>query len=114
MPRAKVANGSGSSSRMRPALSEENRENQLVSLAMDLAEKQLQEGTASSQVITHFLKAGTAKYEYELEKLRRENQLLEAKTEALQSSKNIEELYGNAIKAMRDYGGYGGDEDYEY
>ena len=62
----------------RPALSPDARENQLISLAVDLAEKQLREGTASSQVITHFLKQSTAKAELEKEKLRKENLLLVA------------------------------------
>lgn len=104
---------SGSTPR-RPALSPEARENQMISLAVDLAERQLQEGTASSQVITHFLKLGTTKAELEKEKLERENELLRAKTESLQSAQRIEELYENAIKAMQRYGGHGGDEEHEY
>ena len=97
----------------RKALSPEARENQLISLAVNLAEQQLREGTASSQVITHYLKAASVKNQLEIERLREENQLLRAKTEALQSQKNIEELYANAIKAMQRYGGRGdSDEDY--
>lgn len=84
----------------------EARENQLISLAVDLAEKQLQEGTASSQVITHYLKLGSTKERLEKEKLEEENKLLRARTEALQSSKKIEELYENAISAMRRYSGH--------
>lgn len=95
----------------RPALTPESRENQLISLAVDLAEKQLQEGTASSQVITHFLKLGTTMAQLEREKLAKENKLLEAKTDALESSKNMVEMYENAIKAMQCYKGYGGPED---
>ena len=98
---------------IRPALSPEARENQMISLAVDLAEKQLQEGTASSQVITHFLKLGTTKAQLEKEKLAKENALLTAKTESLQSERRIEELYTNAINAMRRYGGHGGEEDYD-
>lgn len=94
---------SGSSKKRRPALTPEARENQLVSLAVDLAEKQLLEGTASSQVITHFLKIGSTKAQIELEKLKQENKLLEAKTESIQSAQRIEELYANAIKAMKEY-----------
>lgn len=103
---------SSSSKKIRPAITPEARENQLVSLAMDLAEQQLRDGTASSQVIAHFLKQGTEKAKYEIERLQQENRLLQAKTEALQSAKNIEELYGEAIKAMRNYGGYGDPDDY--
>lgn len=86
-----------------PATSPEARENQMIALAIDLAEKQLSEGTASSQVITHFLKLGTTKENLEKEKLQRENELLKAKTESLQSQKRVEELYEEAIKAIRSY-----------
>lgn len=96
----------------RPAISPEARENQMISLAVDLAEHQLRAGTASSQVITHYLKLGTTKYELEKEKLRKENNVLEAKAKSLASAEEIKELYDNAIKAMRNYGGYGDDEEY--
>lgn len=89
-----------------PGKTLESRENQLISLAVDLAEKQLSKGTASSQVITHYLKLGSTKERLEKEKLIQENQLLKAKTEALQSQKRIEELYSEAIKAMRTYNGH--------
>lgn len=98
-----------SSSKRRPALTPEARENQMISLAVDLAEKQLLEGTASSQVITHFLKLGSTKAQIELEKAKRETELLTAKTESLQSMKRIEELYSEALTAMRTYGGHGGE-----
>lgn len=97
--------------RVRPALTPESRENQLIALSVDLAEKQLREGTASSQVITHFLKLGSTKNQLELEKIRHENALLEAKTQSLQSAKRVEELYENALNAMRDYSGHGGQDD---
>ena len=104
-----------SSKKMRPALTPEARENQLISLAVDLAEKQLIEGTASSQVITHFLKLGTTKAELEKEKLRNETKLMKAKTENLESSKNMEAMYKEAIDAMRCYSGQGRvDEEDEY
>ena len=88
-----------------PALTQEARENEMISLAIDLAEKQLAEGTASSSVIVHYLKLGTTKEKLEKEKLRQENELLKAKTEALQSAKRVEELYSDALKAMRMYSG---------
>ena len=97
--------------KIRPAISPDARENQLVSLAIDLAEKQLIEGTASSQVITHYLKLGTQKERLEREKLEKENELLRAKTEALKSAQRVEELYANALNAMRAYSGYGSVED---
>lgn len=94
----------------RPALTPEGRENQLVALAINLAEEQLRNGTASSQVITHYLKLGSTKERLEREKLERENELLRAKAEALQSQKRIEELYADALIAMKDYGGRNDDE----
>lgn len=108
------AKADGETSSRRPALTPEARENQMISLAVGLAERQLREGTASSQVITHFLKLGTTKAELEKEKLERENELLRAKTESLQSAQRIEELYENAIKAMQRYGGQSGGEDDDY
>lgn len=89
----------------RPALTPEARENQLVSLAIDLAEKQLREGTASSQVITHYLKLGSSKEKLEKEILSKQKELITAKTEALQSAKRVEELYANALEAMKGYSG---------
>ena len=107
---AKVKNSS-SSRQIRPALTPEARENQLISLAVDLAEKQLQEGTASSQVITHYLKLGSTKERIEKEILEKQKELITAKTESLQSTKRIEELYKNAISAMRRYSGQAGEQD---
>ena len=88
-----------------PAATPEERENQLISLAFDRAEQQLRDGTASSQVITHFLNLGTVKAEYEVEKLKKENALLEAKTSAIESAENVEKLYADAITAMKKYRG---------
>ena len=96
----------GTSRRMRPAMTPEARENQLISLAVDLAERQLLEGTASSQVITHYLKLGTQKEKIEREILEKQKELIEAKTQNLQSAQRIEELYTNAPNAMRSYGGH--------
>lgn len=93
------------SPRQIPARSPEARENQMIALAVDLAEKQLIEGTASAQVITHYLKLGTLKEQLEREKLEKENELLKAKTEAIQSAQRVEELYSNALEAMRRYSG---------
>lgn len=106
--------------RIRPAMTPEARENQLIALAVDLAEKQLIEGTASSQVITHYLKLGTTKEKIEREILEKQKDLIVAKTENLQSAKRIEELYTNALKAMQTYSGslnineqFEEDEDYD-
>lgn len=103
----RMSSQSRSEDRIRPALTPESRENQLIALSVDLAEKQLREGTASSQVITHFLKLGSTKNQLELEKIRHENALLEAKTQSIQSAKRVEELYENALNAMKDYSGHG-------
>lgn len=93
-----------------PASTPEEREQQVISLAYDLAEQQIRNGTASSQVITHFLKRGSIQAELELEKLKKENALLEAKTEAIESAQRIEALYANAIEAMKKYRGNTEDE----
>ncbi len=94
-----------------PATTPEARENQLISLAIDLAEKQLFKGTASSQVITHYLKLGSTKEKLEKEILEKKKELMDAQTEAIHSGKRVEELYSNALKAMRTYSGQGGPRD---
>lgn len=91
--------------KIRPAFTPESRENQLISLAVDLAEKKLLDGTAPAQVITHYLKLGSTKEKIEKEILERQKDLITAKTEAIKSSKKMEELYQEAIHAMRRYSG---------
>ena len=91
--------------KLRPAITDEGRENQMIALATNLVEKRLRNGTASSQETVHFLKLGSQKAKLELEKLKRENELLIAKTEALQSAKRSEELFAQAIKAFGTYTG---------
>ena len=108
-----VTNSSKPKRKIRPATTPEGREAQMIALAVDLAEQQLIDGTASSQVITHFLKLGTTKAELEKEKLKRENKVLEAKAKAYQSGEEIKTLYDNAIKAMRDYAGQGDQDEYD-
>ena len=99
--------------RRAPATTPEARENQLISLAVDLAERQLSEGTASSQVITHYLKLGSTKERIEKEILEKQKELIQAKTESIQSAKKVEELYTNALNAMRSYSGQINNDDYE-
>ena len=99
--------------KLRPALTPEARENQLISLATDLVEQRLLDGTASAQEVTHFLKLGTMKERLEREKLEEENKLLRAKTASIESNKRIEELYAEAISAMKRYSGQV-EEDYDY
>ena len=112
MARVKKSDSSGQSKKIRPALTPEARENQLISLAVDLAEQQLRDGTASSQVITHYLKLGTTRERLEKELLEREVELKKAKTESIQSAERIEKLYSEAITAMRNYGGRGDPDEY--
>lgn len=111
MPKGKVVKSPNAARRMRPALSPEVRENQLVSLAIDLAEKQLAEGTASSQVITHYLKLGSTKERIEKEILEKQKDLIDAKTKALQSTQVVEKLYTDAIAAFRKYNGQSSQDD---
>ena len=91
-----------------PATTPEARENQLIALAVELAEQQLSEGTASSQVISHYLKLASSKERLEKERLTHEVELLKAKTEAIHSAKRVEELYKEALNAMKAYSGQGG------
>lgn len=86
-----------------PTLTPAGREARMIAYAMDLAEQQLRDGTASSQVITHFLKLGTENAKLELERLRNENALIQAKAEEIKSKKESKELYAEALKAMSRY-----------
>lgn len=110
MPSAKNT-GRSDSKRSRPATSPEAKESQMISLAIDLAEKQLREGTASAQVITHYLKLGTTKERLEREILQKQKELITAKTEAMESAKLSEKLYAEAIAAMSLYKGESHDEE---
>lgn len=97
-----------------PATTPEGREQQLIALAVELTERQLRDGTASAQVITHYLRLGSTREKLEQERLMRENKLLEAKAKNMESAANMERLYEAAINAMRTYSGneplyYGGD-----
>ena len=99
---------------MRPALTPEAREKQLIAAAYDLAEKKILDGTANSQIICHFLKMGSERAKLEAAKLESENVMLRSKAEAYDSAKSQEEMYANAIAAMRDYSGRGDDDDEDY
>jgi hypothetical protein len=88
-----------------PGTTPEARENQLIAAAVDLAEKQILNGTATSQVISHYLKLGSSREKLEQQRLRQENELLAAKAEMLASQKRVEELYSQALSAMRSYSG---------
>jgi hypothetical protein len=77
----------------------------MIALAVDLAEKQLLDGSATSQVITHYLKLASPRERLEQEKLARENELLAAKVKALESEKRLEDLFNSAMSAFRGYSG---------
>lgn len=92
MKKIHAESNSSTTKRIRPALTPEARQNQLISLAIDLVEKRLIEGTASSQETTHFLKLASTKAHLEEQILEKQKDLIEAKTKSLQSTERIEEL----------------------
>lgn len=98
----------------RPATTPEAREGQLVALATNLAEKQLRDGTASAQVITHYLRHGSIREKLEQQRLENENRLTQAKIEQIQSQARVEELYKSALSAMKSYGGHENDDEDDY
>lgn len=100
-----------SRARRPPATTPESRENQLISMAVDLAERQLADGTASSQVISHFLKRSSAKEKIEQDILKAELELIQAKTKAIKDAKDMKEMYTTALNAMKTYSGNGDDYD---
>lgn len=97
--------------RGRPASTPEEREQQLIAAAVNLAEKQLRDGTASAQVTTHYLKMGSSREKLEQERLANENELLKARVKNLESASNMEALYVEAISMMRIYTGQVSEED---
>ena len=114
MAKVKKTTTQSSIKKIRPALTPEARENQLISLAVDLVEQRLLDGTASSQETTHFLKLGSTKNKLEIEKLKAENEYIRAKSELAKSQKNSEEMFKKAIEAMKSYSGHGDDMDGDY
>lgn len=88
-----------------PATTPEGREQQLIALAMEATEKRIRDGTASAQELVHFLKAGSPTAKLERQILEKQRELLVAKTSAIESQKRVEELYSNALSAMRAYSG---------
>lgn len=112
MGKTKVVSSSRTTRRMRPALTPEARENQMISLAMDRAEERLMNGTASSQEIVHFLKLGSTRERLEKEKIALENELVKAKTEAVASAKDMKEMYDQAMASFRKYSGQEDEDEY--
>lgn len=113
MAKVKSTTSKDTTKKMRPALTPEARENRAISLAMDLVEQRLINGTASSQETTHFLKLGSTKNKLELEKLKAETELVCAKAKLAESQRNNEEMFKNAIAAMKRYSGNRDEEDDE-
>lgn len=108
----RIGNQNKSVKTIRPALTPEADEQQMISLAVDLAKEQLLNKTASSQVITHYLNLASSKKRLEAEIMELQKDLLIAKTESLRSSKNTEELYNKAIRAFSIYSGIEESDDY--
>ena len=109
----KAAESKAPGKRVHRATTPEAREDQLIKLAVDLAEQKLRDGTASNSMIIHYLKLGSTKERLEKEILTEQKELVKAKTESLKSAKQIEELYKNALDAMRSYSGQGSKDDDE-
>jgi len=102
--------------RRKPATTPQGRESQLVSMALDLVEERLRKGTASAQEVTHLLKLGSSREQLEQQRIAHENELMRVKIKEVEQAKEIEELYRNAISAMRSYSGQEplrGDDDYD-
>lgn len=114
MKKAKPVTTSGSTRKIRPAITPEGRESQLISMATDLIEQRIRDGTASSQETTAIIKGTLTKSRLEIEILKKQKELIEAKTESLKTGARLEELYTNAMNAMRRYTGQGGGDDEEY
>ncbi len=88
-----------------PARTPQTKENQMISLAFDLAEKKLRNGSASSQLITHFLKLATVKEQLENDRLRADLDLARAKIKYMESQETSQEMYEKALRAFCDYSG---------
>lgn len=86
-----------------PGLTEEARENRLISMALDIAEKQLRDGTAPPSVVAHFLKIGSQRASLETERIRAETEMLIAKRKLAEASEQNEIMYKDAIEAMKRY-----------
>ena len=111
MAKAKINDPNHTPKRVRPALSDEAIETELIGMAYDLVRKRFLDGTASSQETTHFLKLGTEKARLENKLLAAQAEMALAKKEALQSQKRTEELFADAIKAFKTYSYNGQDDD---
>ena len=107
---AKVRKTTSEPMAIRPALTPESEENQMIALATKLVKQRLMDGTASPMETTHYLKLATKETRLKNERLEKENKLIAAKTEAIESAKRVEALYADAIEAMKRYSGRGSSE----
>ena len=113
MKRLQTVDSSLPKRRRKPAESSEEQENRMISLAMALAEKKMIDGTASNQMICYYLRLGSSEERLKRQMMEKQKELIDAKTETLKSAQRTEELYANALKAMRRYGGRGEEDDDE-
>lgn len=113
MKKAQVKTSSDSMKRRRPALSPEAEEDEMIALAVARAKEQLIDGTASSQIIVHYLKMASTEERIKREILEKQKDLIEAKTHSIQSTARSEEIAKKALDAFRHYSGHGGDDEYE-
>lgn len=113
MPNKSKQSSKSDNKTYRPATTPEARENQMISLAIDVAEQQLRDGTASSGVIVHFLKLGSTKERLEKDILSKQKDLIDAKTKAIKATEDNGEKYTNAIKAMQIYSGHFNETEYD-
>lgn len=111
MAKVKAPSSSQPKTKKRPPLTPEAKENQMISLAMDLVEQRLIDGTATSQETTHFLKLATSKAKLENKLLEAQTEMAIAKKEALKAQQRSDEMFAEAIKAFKSYSGQGGSEE---
>lgn len=105
MAQKKVNEANNERPKIRPALTPEGREQQMIALAINAAEKQLLDGTASSQVITHYLKLGTERERLERIKMEHEIALADAKAESLKTTQRLENMFAEFMSAYKTYSG---------
>ena len=113
MAKARGVSSSTPSRKVRPAITPEAREQQMIALAVDLVEQRLLDGTASSQETTHYLKLASQKTKLENEKIKLELELTKAKTDSLKSQQRSEEMFKEALRAFKGYSGQGRDDEEE-
>lgn len=104
MPRRRAVN-SDELAPVRPLMSVQAREEQIAGYALDCAERQIREGTASPSVLVHFLRATSTKEALERQLLEQQNELLRVKRESAELQMQSESKYNEALQAFRGYSG---------